>query len=76
MCAALKVTAETQLRNRTGEVTWKATLKGMANRGAQGLPGPFRQSLTELAKDLRKHEPAHALHSVPKFGQSNRFGSA
>jgi hypothetical protein len=74
MCAALRATPDLQLRNRTGEVTWKATLKGVANRGAQGLPGPFRQSLSELASDLRKTSPNtvsdHFLHITVFFSVS------
>lgn len=53
LCKALRVTPEAHLRGKLGDVTWKARFKGLHNRGAEGLPGPFRQSLTEICADLR-----------------------
>jgi hypothetical protein len=53
LCKALKVTPEAHLRGKLGDVTWKARFKGLHNRGAEGLPGPFRQSLTEICSDIR-----------------------
>jgi hypothetical protein len=61
LCKALRVTPEAHLRGKLGDVTWKARFKGLHNRGAEGLPGPFRQSLTEICADLR----AAAAASLP-----------
>ena len=60
LCKALKVTPEAHLRGKLGDVTWKARFKGLHNRGAEGLPGPFRQSLTEICSDLRTAATAAA----------------
>lgn len=60
LCKALKVTPEAHLRGKLGDVTWKARFKGLHNRGAEGLPGPFRQSLTEICSDLRTSATAAA----------------
>jgi len=53
LAQSLHVTPEAHLRGKIGEVTWKARFKGITNRGMEGLPGPYRMSLTQVCADLR-----------------------
>ena len=54
MCKTLRTTDEIHLRGKLGDVAWKARFRGEAFRGAEGLPGPFRQSMTDICADLRR----------------------
>jgi hypothetical protein len=54
LCSSLGQCSVANLRGRLGDVSWKARFGGLHNRGAEGLPGPFRQSITELCAELRK----------------------
>jgi hypothetical protein len=42
------------LRGEVEAVTWKTVLGGALNQGAAGLPGPFRQAISEICGDLTK----------------------
>jgi len=48
----LQITPQEHLRCRVGEVAWKTKFTGAAFQGAEGLPGPFRQSLTLICASL------------------------
>jgi hypothetical protein len=47
------ITSAAQLRGRLNDITFKAKFRGISHRGAEGLPGPFRQALTEISSDIR-----------------------
>jgi E3 ubiquitin-protein ligase HERC2 len=53
VCASLRVTSAADLCGPVGDVSWRAKYRGMANSGAAGLPGPFRQCLSEISECLR-----------------------
>ena len=53
-----------KLRTQVGKVTWHTRFKGGLHSGAAGLPGPFRQSLTEVCTDLYQRALSHDAFSL------------
>jgi hypothetical protein len=53
VCGSLRLTGVANLCGQVGDVTWRARFRGQAHSGAEGLPGPFRQSLSEICHALR-----------------------
>jgi hypothetical protein len=67
LCMNLKGVHDQHLRGRVGDVLWRARFKGLLNKGAEGLPGPFRQSLTEICADLRRTSTTSLFIPSPNF---------
>lgn len=63
----LAATLPAHLRSKLGDITFKARFKGQFNRGAEGLPGPFRQVLSEVCEDLIEINKHSLLIRCPNY---------
>lgn len=64
LCEMFRASPAWGARGKPGDVGWKARYTGAAFVGAEGLPGPFRQSVTDVCADLRG-ELAHVAGAPP-----------